>query len=255
MVARRAEQCGWDRIDRISLAAPAFNEGEGIRSVVESWSDYLRKSPAVADFEIVVCNDGSGDDTGSILDELASQIPELRPNHLARNQGAAAALATVIAHTTRDWVLLIDSDGQFPLENLENMSAALKQAGGRAAIGVRAKKDTAFARFGTWSSGLFCNRFHRSSYRDFNSAFKLVDGSQLRSLTLEARGLNYSTEISSKLLEKGIELIEVEITHCHRATGKSSRKAIGDAVHRLLFVLYIGIRQYLLRRGVLRWPA
>jgi len=98
----------------------------------------------------------------------------------------------------------MDSDGQFAVENLTDMLAALRASGALAAIGIRQKKDAVFAQFGSWSSGLICNLIHGSALADFNSAFKLVWGPTLRRLGLEAKGMNYSTEVTSGLLECGI---------------------------------------------------
>lgn len=235
---------------RLSLAAPAYNEAEGIAAVVAEWHDFLAAQD-LAEFEIVICNDGSKDETGAILDQLAMTYPRLRPLHFSTNQGAAAALNTAIAATKCDWVLLLDSDGQFPIQNLPAMLAALRQSGGLAAIGIRQKKDVAFARFGSWSSGVLCNMAHGSRLKDFNSAFKLVSGPALRGLGLEAKGMNYSTEVTSRLLECGIVPVEVTIEHRPRATGKSSMKLVRGARDRFLFVLYIILRQMLLKRGIL----
>src|SRR5881394_340694 len=127
---------------RLSVAAPAYNEEAGIRDVVHSWIDYLRKSPEVRDFEIVVCNDGSSDHTGAILRELANANPELRVVDFSQNQGAAAALTAAIQLTRLDWVMLIDSDGQFPIENFPALLSALRRDDTLAAIGVRKKKDS-----------------------------------------------------------------------------------------------------------------
>ncbi len=237
---------------RLSIAAPAFNEEQGIESAVEEWTRYLSGRPGIRAFEIVVCNDGSRDRTGSILDALAERHSEVRPIHFSQNRGAAAALAAAIAATTMDWVLLTDSDGQFPIENLEPMMAAVNRARAPAAIGIRQKKDRLFARFGTSSSTLVCNLLHRSSIRDFNSAFKLVWGPLLRSLCLEARGMNYSTEVTSRLLEYGIAIAQVEIEHRPRVSGSSNMRMMRGSAHRILFVAYIAIRQLLLYLGVLR---
>ncbi|HEU0095440.1 MAG TPA: hypothetical protein VFQ52_03230 [Rhizomicrobium sp.] len=73
----------------------------------------------------------------------------------------------------------------------------------------------------------------------------------MRRLGLEARGLNYSTEVTSRLLECGIPLAEVKIEHRPRATGASSMKLVRGASHRFLFVGYIALRQLLLRLGIL----
>ena len=240
-------------LNQISLAAPAYNEAESIEAVVESWVTFLSALPDLECFEIVVCNDGSRDRTGDILDNLARRHPQVRPIHMAANQGAAVALTRAIAGTTLGWVLLIDSDGQFPISNLPRMMQAVASSGSRAAIGVRpAKQDSAFARFGSWASGGLCNLFHGTRYRDFNSAFKLVDGPLLRAIPLEAKGLNYSTEVTSRILERGLSLTEVEIEHRPRIAGKSSLKLVQGARDRLLFVLFIGFRQLLLNLKVLQ---
>ena len=85
-----------------------------------------------------------------------------------------------------------------------------------------------------------------------SSAFKLVDGPLLRSLPLEARGLNYSTEVTSRLIERGVVLAEADVDHQPRSAGKSSRTAIRGSLDRLAFVLFLGLRQMLRRLGVLR---
>ena len=239
---------------KLSVAAPAFNEAEGIEAVVTEWQSFLSGCDDVAEFEIVICNDGSKDRTGDILDRLTLLFPQLRPLHFAQNQGAAAALNHAIAATHGDWVLLLDSDGQFPIANLSDMLAAVRRSGAKAAIGIRQKKDVPFARFGSWASGLVCNIVHGSRLKDFNSAFKLVWGPTLRGLGLEAKGMNYSTEVTSRLLERRIVPVEVAITHRPRTTGVSSMKLVRGAIHRLLFVKYIALRQLLLKLGIITRP-
>ena len=72
---------------RLSVAAPAFNEAEGIQAIVLNWREYLSRDPNIAAFEIIVCNDGSQDETGNILDRLAQSYSEIRPIHFSKNQG------------------------------------------------------------------------------------------------------------------------------------------------------------------------
>ncbi len=89
--ADRSEPVCEYRVRTLSVASPAYNEAEGIERVVRQWLEYLRGIPQLEHFEIVVCNDGSRDDTGSILDRVAAEMPELRPIHSPRNRGAGAA--------------------------------------------------------------------------------------------------------------------------------------------------------------------
>jgi len=235
----------------LSVAAPAYNEAAGIEAVIANWHGFLSAQPGA--FEIVICDDGSTDGSGEILDRLALSYPQLRVLHFAKNQGAAAALNRAIAATTGDWVLLIDSDGQFAIENLPVLMEAVSH-GAKAATGIRQKKDSGFAQFGSWASGLACNLVHGSRMRDFNSAFKLVDGATLRGLGLEAKGMNYSTEVTSRLLERGIVPVEVRVEHRPRTAGTSHMKLLRGALHRFLFVCYIALRQLLLRLGILTRP-
>jgi dolichol-phosphate mannosyltransferase len=240
---------------RLSVAAPVFNEGTSIGSLITHWIEVLRRQPLFNAFELVVCNDGSTDDTAAVLDDLAAQHPELRVIHWRKNQGAAAALATAIAATQWEWVLLLDADGQFPIENVLPMVERMRESEALAVIGVRQKQDTWFARFGSKASGIVCNYVHGSQLRDFNSACKLVQGDILRSLRLEARGLNYSTDVTSKLLEVGCPIVEIDIDHRPRNMGKSKRRWGRDSVYRLLFVGYIALRQLLLKLTILRCPV
>lgn len=239
---------------RVSIAAPAYNEEASIGETILAWLRFLRMSPDVEQFEIVVCNDGSRDRTGAIVQDIARDNAEVKPVNLARNQGAAVALKTAIAQTQLDWVLLLDSDGQFPIENFTGMLAALREGHAQAVIGVRQKKDTLFARLGTWSSGGVCNWLYGTRLRDFNSACKLLSGPVVRSLHLEAKGMNYSTEVTARLLECGVTITEVEIEHRPRKSGASNMRLIRGSIHRFLFVCYLGFRRFLFRFAVLQRP-
>lgn len=238
----------------LSIAAPAYNEMAGIEHIIRHWHIFLKNETTIKSFEIVICNDGSQDETGAILDRLAKEHPEIRPIHFQKNQGAAAALTAAIAATQLDWILLMDSDDQFPIENLQAMLTALSDSRALAALGIRAKKDNWIAQLGSKASGAICNIVHGSNMKDFNSAFKLVYGPLLRSLHLEAKGMNYSTEITSRLLEQKINIVQVDIKHKARTLGKSHIKIIRDGLYRLLFVIYIALRQLLIWLEILRKP-
>lgn len=242
----------------VSLAAPAYNEADSIELIIEEWVAYLQSFPGLDSFEIIVTNDGSLDETSVILEKLAKRHKELQIVNFQENRGAAVALASAIAATTKSWVFLIDSDGQFPIENLRPMACALEQTGADVAHGVRARKENSpFTRLGSKLSGWITNRIYGSSYRDFNCANKLIRGPLARALPLEARGLNYSTDIMANLVARKVSIVEVPIAHHERRGGKSSVRAVRDATHRLIFVIYLAIRQSLIHYRILdrpRWP-
>ncbi|TMR22531.1 glycosyltransferase family 2 protein [Nonomuraea turkmeniaca] len=237
----------------ISVAAPAYNEAENIAAAVTEWRDYLESHPAVGAWELVVCDDGSSDGTGRILHDLRAECPQLVVITFERNRGAGAAIAAAIAHTRLDWVVLLDSDGQFPIANLDRFIERIQAGDGHAFSGARIRKaDSLPYRWGSAISGAVSNLLHRTRYRDFNSIFKVVHGSLFRALPLESAGMNCSTEITARVAELGHAWVELPIEHRERGGGSRGWRFWRGARDRALFVGYLGLRHWLLRRGVLR---
>ena len=74
-------------LQHISIVAPAYNEAEGIEATVNRWINYLQLFDGLDSFEIVICNDGSRDQTGEILRRLERQYPQLTAIDHTENQG------------------------------------------------------------------------------------------------------------------------------------------------------------------------
>jgi len=89
----------------VSLVVPMHNEGDNARETIEQ---LLRQD--YPDFEVIAVNDGSRDETGAILDELALEHPRLRVIHLARNQGKAVGLNTAAIMSRYEYLVCIDGD-------------------------------------------------------------------------------------------------------------------------------------------------
>jgi biofilm PGA synthesis N-glycosyltransferase PgaC len=89
----------------VSLVIPCYNESAHIRESI----DFLRNHNYPS-FDIIAVNDGSSDDTGRILDELAKDIENLRVIHLVTNQGKAVALRTAALMSPNEFLICIDGD-------------------------------------------------------------------------------------------------------------------------------------------------
>ena len=89
----------------VTVVVPCHNEGRDIEDTVE----YLLAS-TYPNFDILLVNDGSSDETRQILDGLAAQHPEVRVIHFARNQGKAVALTTAALMTPAQYLCCIDAD-------------------------------------------------------------------------------------------------------------------------------------------------
>jgi len=104
---------------RISCVIPAYNEARNLPLVLpEIW----QQLKAMTDqFEIVVVNDGSRDDTFEVASALAVQYPEIVALDLSRNFGKEAAMTAGLAAAAGDVVILMDADGQHPVSLLPTM--------------------------------------------------------------------------------------------------------------------------------------
>lgn len=122
----------------LSCVVPAYNEAANLE-------DFLRALVPVVqaltpDFEIMVVNDGSRDDTHAVAMRLVDEFP-IRYLALSRNFGKEAALSAGIDHARGNAVLLIDADFQHPLEMLPEMHT-LWQAGYDMVYGVIADRGS-----------------------------------------------------------------------------------------------------------------
>lgn len=99
----------------LSIVIPAFNEEESLEGTVNAYLEALRGLDG--DFEIVLLDDGSTDRTRQIIERLASHHPgHIVPLFHARNEGMALSFEKVLHAASKEYVLLLGADGQYPSE-------------------------------------------------------------------------------------------------------------------------------------------
>ncbi|RSM70777.1 glycosyltransferase [Kibdelosporangium aridum] len=104
---------------RLSVVVPCFNEENGLADLHARLSAVL---PMVTlDFEIVMVDDGSSDQTLARMRELASEDPHVRYVALSRNFGKESAMLAGLSHADGDVVAIMDADLQHPPELLSQM--------------------------------------------------------------------------------------------------------------------------------------
>ena len=96
----------------VSVCFPAYNEEATIAGVLTEAHDLLVSSGL--DYEILVCNDGSTDRTGAIVDEIGARLPRLRVIHHAANQGIRETFEHLYRNAIKDFVFLNSTDRQWP---------------------------------------------------------------------------------------------------------------------------------------------
>jgi dolichyl-phosphate beta-glucosyltransferase len=122
----------------LSVIIPAYNEALRIPSTLQSVHEAL--SQAVPDFEIIVVNDGSKDETAQVVEEFAKHHDRVRLISYAVNKGKGYAVRAGIISANGALVLMNDADGSSPIEECSRLMQAIQQ-GADVAIGSRAKPD------------------------------------------------------------------------------------------------------------------
>jgi biofilm PGA synthesis N-glycosyltransferase PgaC len=89
----------------VTILVPCHNEGDNVKDTVA-----FLAAQHYPNFEIIAVNDGSTDNTGELLDELAQEYESLRVVHLAGNQGKAMALNVGALMTRNNILICIDGD-------------------------------------------------------------------------------------------------------------------------------------------------
>ena len=104
-------------ISGLSVVLPAYNEEAVIADTVLGVVQYgkARSLP----LEIIVVNDGSKDSTREIVEKIRSQNPDVKLVNHEQNRGYGEALRSGFDTATKEWLFLMDSDGQFDIEKLD----------------------------------------------------------------------------------------------------------------------------------------
>jgi glycosyltransferase involved in cell wall biosynthesis len=95
----------------VSVCFPAYNEEPTIAAVLDEAIALLGTSGI--DYEILVCDDGSGDQTGAVIDAIARRVPAMRVIRHAENRGIRETFEHLYHEAAKDFVFLNSTDGQW----------------------------------------------------------------------------------------------------------------------------------------------
>ena len=116
------------QIEKISIMVPCYNE----EAALPLFRDELNKMMSEMDsyaFEVILVDDGSKDQTLSIIRSFSSEDERYRYLSFSRNFGKEAAMYAALQASTGDYVVYMDADLQDPPSMLPQMMALLKEKG------------------------------------------------------------------------------------------------------------------------------
>ncbi len=98
----------------------AYNEQDNLRPVVEETLRAMDEAlgSILDDYQLVLVDDGSRDQTGAVLDALAREYPRITPLSHGTNRGIGAAVKTGFSAARMDYVSILPADGQVAFAEL-----------------------------------------------------------------------------------------------------------------------------------------
>jgi hypothetical protein len=221
--------CEFPLATSLSLCMPAYNEAANIEDVLDAACAILPE--LVDDFEIVVVNDGSKDNTAEVLANYAQSESRLRVVTHPENRGYGAALTSALRASRGELACILDSDGQFSLLNMPEL--LMRTCDSDVVIGYRKKRaDPPIRLFNAWAWNRLMRLLLGVSVRDLDCAFKLFRRETVQDLSLTSRGACISAEILVQCVRNRLKIAQVGVDHYPRSHGAptgAALKVIGRA--------------------------
>lgn len=201
----------------LSVIIPAYNEEKRLPSTLESVHNFLSESDH--DFEIIIVDDGSNDNTKAVVNDFAGSHCSVRLIAHSPNMGKGYSVREGMLKAEGEFLLLDDADGASPIAEVSRLMKAI-EAGADVAIGSRAKpgdETVVKALSHRKHIGNTFNMIVQSSLlpgiQDTQCGFKLFKREVAKELFSIARLNRYAFDVEILYLArfKGYEIAEVPI--------------------------------------------
>ncbi len=225
-----------NNVPKLSIVIPAYNEGQTIAGVL---TDLKKELTGKLIHEIIVVNDGSTDNSLSIL----NTIPDIKVLNHKVNRGYSSSLKTGIENSQYDWILTFDSDGSHPSHQIMDL---IKFCGEYdMVIGSRVGKqahDTILRKTGRRIIARFAQYISQVKIPDINSGFRIFKKELAKKFWhLFPEGFSFSTTITvaSHVARYAVKYVPIETYR--RQGGKSGIKPVRDMVGFLSIIVRLAI--------------
>jgi len=219
---------------KFSVLIPAFNEENAISGVVKELQGIMRK---VGNYEIIVINDGSTDNTGRALKKISG----IKLIEHENNRGYGSSLKTGLRNAKGEWIIITDADGTYPNKEIPKL---IKNSGKYdMVVGSRTGENVQIPLMrkpAKWFLGLMANYVSGKKIPDLNSGlriFRKQDAMQF--FRMYPNGFSFTTTITLAYLTNGMG-IHYEPINYFKREGKSKIHPIKDTVNFVSLIIRVG---------------
>ncbi len=239
---RREKEDSIHRMDKksVSVIIPVFNEEESIGAIVKEINGLF------PDFEIIVINDGSTDETAARAREAGALVY----SH-PYNIGNGAAVKSGIRIASGQVLVFMDGDGQHDPKDIEKMLDLFPDYDMVVGARPRGHQASVWRALGNAVYNGFASYVAKFPIQDLTSGFRAVKAEIARSfLYLLPNTYSYPTTMTLGVLRSGRSVRYVSIQSRKRSKGKSKVKLFRDGVRFFMIItkicaLYSPLRVFL----------
>jgi len=195
------------------------------------------------DYEVIVVNDGSVDDTSEVLARLAERFaPLLRVITHAANRGYGGALRSGFSAARKDLVFYTDGDGQYDPGELPKLLSLMAPDVGLV-NGYKLGRNDPWHRVWIGNTYNFCaRRLFRIRIRDVDCDFRLIRRGLLEQVRLTSTSGAVCVELVRKLELAPYRVAEVGVHHYPRRHGRSQFFRLGSLAVTLSQLVQLWVR-------------
>jgi len=209
-----------NKLSSLSVFMPAFNEEKNIEAVVQEAVSAARKY--TKKYEVIVVNDGSRDNTATLVQDLSKKNPNIKLVNHEQNLGYGGAVKSGLTACRMDWIFFTDADAQFHFDELGKFINVVNEK--TLVIGYRKKRMDPFHRVFVaqvllkfWNFVLF-----GLTVRDVDCAYKLFPSKLRDSINLETQSAITVSELIIKAKLAGYTIKQLPVTHYPRRFGEQT---------------------------------
>ncbi|VVS90853.1 glycosyltransferase family 2 protein [Desulfoluna spongiiphila] len=214
---------------RVSVILPVYNEAGSLPTLLTVLNSNY------PDYEIIVVNDGSEDQTSAVCAQFDAQLIE-HPY----NMGNGAAVKTGMRHASGDIFVTMDADGQHDPADIKNLLSYISEYD--MVVGARSFSGQATPQraLGNWIYNTFASYVAKFRIKDLTSGFRAVRRNvALEQLHLFPNTYSYPTTLTLAVLRSGYSLIYTPIRVNQRANGKSGIHLVKDGSRFLMIIIKV----------------
>ena len=228
----------------VSLIAPVFNEGPSLAEFVARLRAVTLALGADYEWEFILIDDGSTDDSLDTCRALIADEPRLRVIELRRNFGQTAALQAGFATASGAIIISMDSDLQHFPEDIPTFLAGIEDGYDLVCGWRQTRREGPLRRWPSQVANWIIKRVAHVDIHDFGTTFRAYRGDLLQHISLLGEQHRFVPALATQV---GARIMEVKIANVARPHG-ASNYGLGRTLSVFLDIVFLYFsRKYLTR--------